>query len=152
MSSPVVVPNSNLCSANSVSPADFALKFTCSREPVPLTPWADSPRCTESPNFTRCVINAAPLKEGCAAISFQKISFADIEGFKRSRGRKAMSNCQPAKSKTVFCADVEGKGIAYGGLVTWEKSVANTGICNTVYSVPGSNPKKGVTMGALSCD
>ena len=79
------------------------------------------------------------MKESCAATCFQKIAFAHVEGFKYSRVEGDIK--LPARQVgDIFCADVEGKGIAY---MNWclGKGVADPGI-DTVYSVPGSNPKK----------
>ena len=45
-------------------------------------PLGGQPCRTESRDFTRCVINAATLKEGRATVYLQEITFTHIDGFK----------------------------------------------------------------------
>ena len=89
------------------------------------------PRCTKPCDFAACVINAPTLEEGGSTVYFEEIAFGYIDGFK---GRRIKGDIKlPARQVgNIFCADVEGKGIARMNS-SLGKSVADTGGCYCIF-------------------
>ena len=52
---------------------------------MPVAPLGGQTCCSESLNFTRCIIDAAPMEKGAYTVCFEEIAFSHTDGFERSR-------------------------------------------------------------------